>query len=299
MFIRFSLLFGYLTACLIASSHAAEVAWQIDNSSIARSAFATFNQELATAASSTATLPALPVGFSDLVRGQSSAKAEGGEDLASQVVDPTAAITQLTFQDKWVSSFHNHDASEESFVFRPAIPFEFFGLNQILRTTINYRAYGPKGEGLDSVQIFDLFVFQEDWGRWGIGPLVSFSPSTGPGSDTFQIGPAAGFTTQKGAWTFGFFNQNLLSEDVAFSSFQPIIARTFSKKISVSLGDIQLGYDWKTDQWVSLPLGFQVNYIATIAGDNVRLFYNPQYNFRDLTGLPEWTHTFGFSLLLP
>ena len=60
---------------------------------------------------------------------------------------------------------------------------------------------------------------------------------------------------------------------------------------------MQLTYDWQSDQWVQLPLGIQVNRILTFGKTPIRLFYNPQYNFRDLPGNTRWQHVFGISLL--
>ncbi len=234
-----------------------------------------------------------------IVRGQSEDAGGGGDDLSSKINDPTAALTSISFQNTYVPTYHGIPESGNTFTFRPAIPMKVFGQNQILRVSAPYSINGPGDDGLQPVQIFDLFVFEQSWGRWGVGPLVSFRPATVPGVDTFEIGPAAGFTTQQGAWTLGFFNQNLFSNDVAVSSFQPIVAYTISKQWSVSLGDIQLAYDWKSVQWASLPLGMQVNYVTKVLGSPLRFYYNPQYNFRQLNGNPEWSHTMGVSLLLP
>ena len=234
-----------------------------------------------------------------IVRGQSKDAGGGGDDLSSQINDPTAALTAISFQNTYVPTFYGVPEGANVFTFRPVIPMKVFGQNQILRVSAPYSINGPGGDGLQPVSIFDLFVFEESWGRWGVGPLVSFRPATVPGLDTFEIGPAAGFTTQQGAWTLGFFNQNLFSNDVAVSSFQPIVAYTISKQWSVSLGDIQLAYDWKSAQWASLPFGMQVNYITKVLGSPLRFYYNPQYNFRQLNGNPEWSHTMGVSLLLP
>jgi hypothetical protein len=238
----------------------------------------------------------IPQGEIRVIRAQSGT---GGDDLATQVVDPTAALTSISFQNTFVPSYHGIPESGNTFTFRPVIPMQVFGQNQILRASIPYSIDGPGNDGLQPVQIFDLFVIEESWGRWGVGPLVSFTPASPNGHDTFQLGPAAGFTSQHGPWTLGFFNQNLLSDDFAVSSFQPIVAYTISKQWTVSLGDLQLAYDWKTSQWASLPIGFQVNYITKVFGSPLRFYYNPQYNFRQLHGTPEWSHTMGVSLLLP
>jgi len=52
-----------------------------------------------------------------------------------------------------------------SFAFRPVIPFEAFERPNILRATIPYQAGGRGDEGFGPISLFDLVVFNEDWGR--------------------------------------------------------------------------------------------------------------------------------------
>ncbi|MFM8573886.1 MAG: hypothetical protein ACKOAU_19980, partial [Pirellula sp.] len=161
-----------------------------------------------------------------------------------------------------------------------------------------YRLDGPAQDGLDPVTLFDLFIVPASWGRLAFGPVVSLSPNYQNGRDTIQAGPAVGFTTRKGNWTLGAFNQNLISNDTNVSFLQPVIAYTINPKWTISAGDLQQGYDWKSDQWVSLPVGIQVGRLAQIGKTTLRLSYNPQYNFRDLDLNPEWTHIFGVGLVV-
>lgn len=241
-------------------------------------------------------------GNNDVLSGASGASQSapsGGGELASKILDPTASLTQLVFQDRWISRFHQRDRSQNTLVFQPVIPFKVFGKNHILRATLPYRADGPWGPGLDPVQIFDLVVAPFGKGRIGVGGIMNFSPATTANADTFQMGPAVGWVGKKGKLTYGVFNQNLFSDDVGISFLQPVLGYTLSDKLTISAGDLQLGYDWKSTQWTSLPIGFQVNRIVNIKDTSFRLFYNPQYNFRDLAGTPEWTHIFGVALLVP
>jgi len=106
------------------------------------------------------------------------------------------------------------------------------------------------------------------------------------------------YVTQKGKWTLGAFNQNLISGDTNVSFLQPVIAYTINPKWTISAGDLQEGYDWKSDQWVNLPVGFQVGRLVQVGKTTLRLAYNPQYNFRDLDRNPEWTHIFGVGLVV-
>lgn len=239
--------------------------------------------------------------MADARTANASGQASGGgndQDLATKLVDPTASVTTLNFQNRFVSSFYGRDDQQNTFVFQPVIPFRGFGMNHIFRATMPYRFDGPAQDGLDPVTLFDLIVIPVSFGRLGVGPVVSFLPNSPSGRDTIQAGPAIGFVTQKGKWTLGAFNQNLISEDTNLSFFQPVIAYTINPKWTLSAGDLQEGYDWKSDQWVSLPLGFQVARLVQVGKTTLRVGYNPQYNFRDLDNSPEWTHLFAVSLIV-
>ena len=239
--------------------------------------------------------------MADTRAGMGSGQASGGgndQDLATKLVDPTASVTTLNFQNRFVSSFYGRDDQQNTFVFQPVIPFRGFGMNHIFRATMPYRFDGPLEDGLDPVTLFDLIVIPASWGRWGVGPVVSFLPNSPSGRDTIQAGPAIGFVTQKGKWTLGAFNQNLISEDTNVSFLQPVIAYTIDTKWTLSAGDLQEGYDWKSDQWFNLPIGFQVARLVQVGDTTLRVGYNPQYNFRDLANSPEWTHLFAVSLIV-
>jgi hypothetical protein len=222
----------------------------------------------------------------------------GDQDLATKLVDPTASVTTLNFQNRYISSFYGNSNQQNTLVFQPVIPYKAFGTNHIFRATMPYRLDGPFQDGLDPVTLFDLMVIPLSRGRLGVGPVVSFGPNNRNGRDTIQAGPAIGYVTQKGKWTLGGFNQNLISNDTNVSFLQPVIAYTINPKWTISAGDLQEGYDWKSDQWVSLPVGFQVGRLVQVGKTTLRLAYNPQYNFRDLDGNPEWTHLFGVGLVV-
>jgi hypothetical protein len=234
----------------------------------------------------------------DMTKELGAAGAAGDQDLATKLVDPTASVTTLNFQNRYVSSFYGNTDQQNTFVFQPVIPYKAFGTNHIFRATMPYRLDGPFQDGLDPVTLFDLMVIPFAKGRMGVGPVVSFGPNNGDGRDTIQAGPAIGYVTQKGKWTLGAFNQNLISGDTNVSFLQPVIAYTINPKWTISAGDLQEGYDWKSDQWVSLPVGFQVGRLVQVGKTTLRLAYNPQYNFCDLDRNPEWTHIFGVGLVV-
>jgi hypothetical protein len=190
------------------------------------------------------------------------------------------------------------DPDTQTLEFRSTIPFMVWGHENLLRVTVPYDLEGNDAPGLGDVQIFDLVVFQQSWGRWGVGPSLELTPSSGS-DDTFRAGPAAGAVTKNKHWTVGFLTQNFLSDDATESRLQPILAYKFDDVWSVGIGESEFRYDWNDDNWTQIPLGVEVDRIFDIHGQKLQIFINPQYNFQRDSSNSGWTLFLGVTLLIP
>ena len=224
----------------------------------------------------------------------------GDEDLASKVVDPTAPLKTITFQNKFSPSLWGLNDKQNEIDMQLAVPLQFLGHANILRVTIPYLTSAPSdGRGLSDVSIFDIMLFPKKWGTPVAGVVANIGVNKGPGVDTFAIGPALGVVFKNKKWTYGVFNQNIFSaESIATTQIQPILAYTVNKKISVAFGDQQFTYDWHKNRFVLVPVGFQFNYIAKFGKQPVRFLIGPQYNIKNEFGSRKWTITTGFALIL-
>lgn len=230
-------------------------------------------------------------------------KAIDSDDLSRKATDPTASLTALNFVYSEITSFHGNnpalDDSSSQLSFRPVVPFEVFGVKNILRTTLPYQLGGRGDRGLGDVSIFDLAVVTEEWGRWGIGPVMTFATDPSAPAE-FAIGPAIGGVYQASKeLSFGLFNQNVFGDDTAISQLQPIAVRQLGDGWALSLGDLQFAYDWERSQWLSIPIGLQIGRVMPVGGQPMRFSFNPQYNLRDADGLPEWQFLATVSILAP
>ena len=237
---------------------------------------------------------------------EDSPSAETGDSvdaLSSKATDPTASLMAFNFKGLW-SNFHGPDVPGQQddrweFQFQPVIPFEALGRPNIFRATIPYQLGGRGDEGFEPISLFDLLVFNQKWGRWGLGPLMTID-TTGEAPDEVALGPAIG-----GVWrvnkklNLGVFNQNVFWDDTAVSQLQPVIAYQLGQGWSLSAGDLQFVYDWKRDRWVNVPVGFQLGKVIKLGKLPVRLSVNPQYNLIDDAGLPKWIVAFTFTALFP
>lgn len=241
---------------------------------------------------------------SDLNKARESATqqadTQGNENLAAKVVDPSAPLTTITFQNKFTPSLWGIDDKQNEFDVQVAVPFKFLGRPNILRVTIPYLTSTPNGNrGLTDTSLFDIFIFPKRWGTLVAGAVANFGVNKGPGIDTFAVGPAVGVVFKKEKWTYGVFNQNLFSGgDIATTQIQPILAYTFNQKVSAAFGDQQFTYDWNKGRFVLVPVGFQLNYIALLGKQPVRFLIGPQYNITNEPGARKWTITTGFALIV-
>ncbi len=83
-------------------------------------------------------------------------------------------LMSVQVQNLYSGDYHQlSDESSNTVQLRSAIPFQAFGLNHIARVTLPVVTDHPTGEsGLSDMTVFDLVVFNRDWGRWGIGPVL-------------------------------------------------------------------------------------------------------------------------------
>jgi hypothetical protein len=224
-------------------------------------------------------------------------------NLAQDVTDPTAPLTTLTFQNRYVPSLWGIDDDLNEFSVQFALPYKLGGKAQIFRAIIPYFTNTPspgKNNGVGDVALANITLFPEEWGTFAVGGVASLGTNKGPGVDTFAFGPAVGAVTKRGKFLFGFLNQNLFSVggDIKITQIQPIVSYTLNRKVSFAIGDAQTTIDWNQRKFVAVPLSFQTNYIAMLGKQPIRLFFNPQYSFVNNSGQRKWTIGGGFALLL-
>ncbi len=229
--------------------------------------------------------------------------------LAAQATDPTASLMSFQLNDWYTASFHGIDDSANQVVFRAAIPFALGDTSHIFRITQPYFTSSPSGAtGFADTTIFDLMVFNQPWGRWGVG-LSGTLPTGQDGltTDKWTLGPALGFVNSSDKQVnWGLFAQTFFSftgdddaPDIGLVNLQPIFSYQLGGGRSVSLGNSALVYDTQKSRWASLNLGLNYGQVVTFAGHKWRPNIEADYDFRDVVGNPKWTIRAGIVLLLP
>lgn len=228
---------------------------------------------------------------------------EHSDELSRQASDPTAALMAFNFITNYTASFHGDqptlDDQQWLESFRPVIPFTAFGKPNILRLAIPYHLSGRGQKGVGDISLFDLVVFGEQWGRWGLGAVATLA-SDDDAADRFVFGPAIGSVWQYSKKiSFGIFNQNVFGGDTAVSQIQPIVANQLGRGWSLSAGDLQWAYDCRASKWRSLPIGAQLGKVFKIVAQAAHWAVNPQYNFVDDIGAAGWSISLTLALLVP
>ncbi len=231
------------------------------------------------------------------------------DELAAKATDPTASLMSFQLNDWYTANFHGVDDSANQVVFRAAIPFALGSTNHIFRVTQPYFTSSPSGAtGFSDTTIFDLVVFNQPWGRWGIG-LSGTLPTGQDGltTDKWTLGPAVGFVNSSDQQiNWGLFAQTFFSiageggaPDVGLINLQPIFSYQLGGGRSLSLGNSAFVYDTERTRWASLNLGVNYGQVVTFAGHKWRPNVEADYDFRDVVGNPKWTIRAGIVLLLP
>jgi hypothetical protein len=225
---------------------------------------------------------------------------QSARDLSVEATDPTAFLMSFNLIGDARMSYHGEDGGGFEFRVQPVIPFTAFGAQNIFRIIVPYQMSGPGAEGLKSVSLFDLVLFDESWGRWGVGPVATLSEGVSDSETRFAIGPAIGAVGPvNDRLQIGVFNQNLIGQDFAISQFQPVIAYQLGDGWAISTGDLQFIYNWDGGNWVNVPFGFELGLVQSIADQPFRFAVGPQWNLKDVEGVPESKINFRVTMIAP
>jgi len=231
------------------------------------------------------------------------------DELSAQATDPTASLMSFQLNDWYTANLHGTSGSINQVVFRTAIPFAFADTNHIFRLTQPYVTSSPSGTtGFTDTTIFDLMVFNEKWGRWGVG--VSGTLPTGQEgltTDKWTAGPALGFVnSSEKQFNWGLFTQTFFSfagkgnaPAVGLANIQPIYSYQLGEGRSVGLGNSALVYDFERSRWSSLMLSLNYGQVVSFWGHKWRPNVEAGYDFNNDFGNQRWVVRAAIVLLLP
>jgi len=208
---------------------------------------------------------------------------ESEEDqLAREVDDPTAILTQLEFQNLYTPRSFQTTAQTNTVQLRPVVPIEPLSVmpfQQIVRPTFKLQTLATsRGSStiteFADIELFDLFI--SNWPdpkktgfAWAVGPTFVFPTGRDPkaGKHAWQEGPAAA-SVYRGIphLMVGFLFQNPISFAYTNSSatpqsqmeFQPLVSYTLGYGWYVKSADSTWTVNWRHGSSTTIPisLGF-------------------------------------------
>lgn len=236
--------------------------------------------------------------------------AQAEQSLEQAASDPTASLMSLQFSDWHNYKYHHSDVDDNIIVLRAAVPFKIGEQKHMMRVTAPIVTSNPVlDDGLSDITLFDMAVFDQSWGRFGVG-LVALLPTGGSkrGAEKWGLGPALGFVARQETLMWGLFNQNVFTvagedsrKDINMSSLQPIFNYKLGGGWSTGFSEMQITYDWEQHRWSSLPLGFGINKLERFSQTTPPIQFSMQYehNFADEDVTPSDTLRITAKFLLP
>lgn len=234
--------------------------------------------------------------------------------LANQVNDPTAPLTLIQFRDVLAPHIPGYDSPGNVFQLEPVFPIfpsRLLPFEQLVKMTLPMPTTPNPGSqtGLGDFQIFDLVSIKQSWGRWGIGPALTFPTATATalGQGKWQAGPAMGaIYTGIHNLTIGAVAQNPFS--FAGDASRPSTsALTISPTLTYNLphgwfggfSDFDWSFDWKNGGAATIPVGLQAGRVFSIGKMPVSFSIEGAYLAARPSGTPHWIFGVEFTLIFP
>jgi hypothetical protein len=224
--------------------------------------------------------------------------------------DPLTLVPRVTLGLDWVPTYHGLDDADSlasSVVLD--LPFKLgrnvYNLPQLQLPFVIDSVAG--GAGFSNLILTNQIVFEEEWGKWGVGLDVGFPTSTGDdlGSDSWLVGPAVGFLLITEWWECGAVARSFFSlgpqgdeANVAEVNLSPELTYATARGWIWANSPMLIRYDLDEERLVTAPVGGKVGKALTIADFPVELAAYGEYNLVDDRVGPGWVSGLLFVMLL-
>jgi len=248
------------------------------------------------------------------------------DELAREVDDPTAILTQLKLQDQYTPENFKTPAQTNEINLKLVLPVEplpFLPFKQIIRPTFKVQTLAVSQSNSSTITEFTdmelLDLFLANWPDpkttgfgWGVGPTFVFPTGRVPqaGNHAWQAGPAAA-VAYRGIphLMIGFLFQNPISFAYTNSSatpqsqleFQPLISYTLGHGWYVKSADSTWKVNLRHGTSTTIPISFGFGRVWKFEGPEVNAWVSGEWTaYRQYTNItPMYTVRFGLTLLFP
>lgn len=200
--------------------------------------------------------------------------------LSERASNPITNLSQLQFENDFSPKNYGTPDSANLMQLKPVIALDkrsWLPLEQLIRLkfqipSLPKSSQTTRGTSLGDTQFFDLFIAEDSWGRWGVGPMAIFPTATklDAGQGKWQLGPALGASILKwSGWQIGFLAQNPISfagnsekSNQNYLLFQPFVTYHFLKN-SYVITNGQWTLDW-LNRTKQIPVNIGIGYTAAM-----------------------------------
>lgn len=140
--------------------------------------------------------------------------------------------------------------------------------------------------------------------RWAAGVAFKFPTGSGSlGSGKWSVGPALGYTTESGLWTFGMYTQSFFSyagsgarSPVAQTQLQPNVSVALPGGWSVGTSDMKFTYDYDQGSFANVPVGIRIAKRIEMGARRLNAYFEAEKNLK-ISGGTSWTLRLGAKLV--
>lgn len=224
------------------------------------------------------------------------AQQESSDELSQKTVDPTAALPSFNLYNKYAPDVWGMQRSQFNVTsLKVTNPYYLWDIPHLFTAEMSYKT-GANSNYQNSTQIVDLWMFNRPWGRIGLGADVLLNPPT-QYMPAFQSGPALALVTKVDKCNYGILYANFLSAKTSMAAFNLIAGCAFADGWNISTGQFTPIYDYRTGEFITFPISWQVGKVVNVYGQDMQLYINPINNLRKTPGTEQWAITVGVILI--
>jgi hypothetical protein len=196
-------------------------------------------------------------------------------------------------EEEVTPSYDATTGSSTTLNLRGLIPYVAAGVQYVVRMKLPIVTSAPETAitGSGDLSLFDLAVFDTQRGRWLAGATIRLPSAENDslGSGKYSVGPAFGYQSTEGRWTFGFFNQDFFSvigpksrAPVGQTKIDLVVAYRLPRGWTIGTSSMSFTYDWTRNAWTDVPIGLQILHLLDAS-------FESEKNLAGVPGVPNWT----------
>jgi len=233
--------------------------------------------------------------------------------LQKQVTNPLPVVLNVKLQNFFIPSHYERKGYSNRLVLKPVIPISFDNFTDIVfRPTLPILVTTPNGTfGMGDLLVVQVFIlpFSGEWGRWAVGPSLSFPTATHreTGTGKWTAGATSAVIIEKfKRWQIGVVVRNLTSyagdssrHDINALSIQPILAYHLPGGWFVGLGRQPTIFNWERGGAATVVAAVAGGKVFKVGSQPVALSLSPFYTPIHDGPTPKWGFQFTWTMLFP